>query len=233
MAVWIAGLLPLRAQLKKGPFYQTSIAAGPVLSFYQLNAKHTSGKKSGAAFTALVRCNFRLNRSASINLGVQYLFHSNHFNSYYFPDSTIQLYDKNFNYTYENRFQDVSFPIGLKLKLINNKQKESCLYTELTWALKKRFASNVQINSSLYGNSVYDNKAGNDFRSRYIADRTGSTIALGFGFDKNFTDKKSGWFIGLTYCYTLNTFYYYRTANMPKNLYQIESFLWLTAGFRF
>jgi hypothetical protein len=223
----------VNAQIKKGPFYQTSLLAGPALPFYQINSNHMDHVKAKPAFTASVRGNFRINRTASVILGLQYLYHGNSFNSYYFPDSTVQLYDKNFNYTYESRFQDLSIPLGIRIKLTNKKQKESCIYTELIWAMKRRFASNLQVNSSLYGNSVYDDDAGSIFTINKQRKPTANTVSLGFGFDKNFPDRKSGWFIGIAYTYVLNTFYFSRTSNMPKSLYQNESFAALTAGVRF
>jgi hypothetical protein len=189
--------------------------------------------KAKPAFTISVRGHIRINRTASAILGIQYLFHGNSFNSYYFPDSTLQLYDKNFTYTYESRFQDLSIPVGIRIKLNSKKQKESCIYTELIWALKRRFASNLQVNSALYGKSVYDDDAGSIFYLNKQRKATANTVSLGFGFDKNFPDKKSGWFIGLNYTYVLNTFYFARTNNMPKSLYQNESFAALTAGIRF
>lgn len=227
--IWTAGT----AQLQKEPFYQTSVFAGPVLSFYSPNTNHTSGMKSGPAFTLGFRGNFRLNKTAKFFIGAQYMIHSNSFISYYFKDSTLQLYDKEFEYTYQNRFHDLLIPAGLHVRLGYNKQKKSSFFTELNWAYKYRFQSNMQINSTLYGFSVYDGTAGSEFRLDKMLKKSANVVCLGFGFDKNFYEKKSGFFFLLNYSYTLNTFYFKRTNNMPRNLFQIESFLNLSAGLRF
>lgn len=221
------------AQVKKERRYQTSLFIAPVISIYNINPNHTKETKSRPAFTAIAAGNIRLNRSAYIGIGVQYLLHGNTFKSYYFKDSILNLYDKEYAYEYTCRYQDLCFPLSFKLKLGENKQKANRVYTVVTWTLRKRVATSMEINSIAYGYSEYFDKAGNEFRSRYLKKTTGSLISLGLGYDKNFHEKNSAYFILLNYSYGLNTFYFYRNNSMPKDLWQNESFLSIGAGIRF
>lgn len=219
--------------VKKKKTAQTHVAAGPVFSFYKLNPKHTTGKRSGPAFNVYMREYFKFTKSSYIGIGAQYLIHSNSFRSYYFKDSAMNFYDTTFNYDYICKYQDIGVPICFRWMLAENHQKASAFYTELTWIIKRRFSSNMQINNSTYGFSEYDDTAGDTFKTRFLPKKVGTTLGLSAGFDKNFHDKRSGYFIALTYSYGLNTFYFRRSNNLPHDIYQIESFLSLNAGIRF
>lgn len=223
----------MKAQQKKDPFYQTSIQLGPVLSIYGHNNKHTSGMKAGMAFTASVKGNFRINQTATFNTGITYLTHSNTFNSYYFPDSTLRLYNEEFNYTYESRFHDIIIPLSLKIKLGVNKQKASCFYSEVGWGYRKRVSSFLNVNSQLYGFSAYEGSAGNEFTARYVSKKSSGTLLLSLGFDKNFREKRAGYFVALNYTKSTNRFHYKGDSGFPNDLYLQENFVSLTAGFRF
>lgn len=231
--VFFVGSFLMKAQQKKDPFYQTTIQLGPVLSIYGNNTKHTSGMKAGMAFTASVKGHFRLNKTATFITGITYLTHANTFSSYYFPDSTLRLYDGKHTYTYESRFHDIIIPMSLKIKLGVNKQKASCFYTEIGWGLRKRVSSYLNVNSQLYGFSAYEGSAGNEFTTRYISKKSSGALLLSLGFDKNFREKRAGYFISLNYTRSTNRFYYKGDSGFPGNLYLQEHFVSLTGGFRF
>ncbi len=221
------------SQAYKDHFFQTTFSMGPVFSLYKGNSNHMSSPKPKAAFNANAKFYFRFNKVAFLFVGVNYLTHGNSFNSYYFPDSTLRLYDKEFLYNYSSRYQDVSFPLGIHIKFAENKERHYCIYGELGWAMKRRFASTMDVVSNKYGNSVYYDVAGNTFNSRFKSKKTGSSLLMTFGFDKNFHDKHSGFFIEVNLAYGINKFNYAYNKNFPGSLYQNEKFIALNAGIRF
>jgi len=138
------------------------------------------------------------------------------------------------NYNYSSRYQDVSFPLGIHIKFAEDKERHYCIYGELGWAMKRRFASTMDVVSNKYGNSVYYDVAGSKFNTHLIKDKkTGTSLLMTFGFDKNFHDKHAGYFIELNLAYGLNRFNYVYNKNFPGSLYQYEKFIALNAGIRF
>lgn len=221
------------SQAYKDHFFQTTFSMGPVFSLYKGNSNHMSSPKPKAAFNANVKFYLRFNRTTFLFAGVNYLTHGNSFNSYYFPDSTLRLYDKEFLYNYSSRYQDISFPLGIHLKFAENKERHYCFYGELGWARKRRFSSQMDVIFNKYGNSVYYDVAGDKFNSRFRNKKVGTNLLITLGFDKNFHDKHSGYFIELNLAYGLNKFTYAYNKNFPGSLYQNEKFIALNAGIRF
>jgi hypothetical protein len=56
---------------------------------------------------------------------------------------------------------------------------------------------------------------------------------LATGYDKNFRDKKSAWFIEINIQYCINRFDYIKKNEFPEDLFQNERFLLLNTGIRF
>ena len=222
-----------QAQVKKDKFLQTTLSLGPALTIHKGNSMHTSNMRNKPGFNATTKLYLRLNRIAFFYFGANYLAHGCSFNSYYFTDSTLHLYTQEYEYNYNALFQDIAVPIGIRAKITENKQKKNDLYVELGWALKKRFVSELDVSSNSYGTSVYYDFAGDDFGTRFAPKKTGTSLLMALGYDRNFRDKRSGYFIELQLNYSLNKFYFIKHKNFPNNLYLVERFIAINAGIRF
>ena len=220
-------------QDKKEKFLQFAIYAGPGLSIYSINTKHADNLKSKPTFNAGIKCLLTLNKSTYFFTSLQIITHGNSFNSYYFADSTLKLYDKNYNYNYNSKFTDFSVNAGLRYKFTENHQTKSKIYGELACILKQRIGGLLDLSSISYGNSVYYDTPGNNFSIGKNSNKNAFGVLLASGFDKNFRDKKSAWFVEINFQYCINRFDFIKKEEFPKDLFQNERFLLLNTGIRF
>ncbi len=223
----------LFSQDRKEKFLHLAIYAGPGLSFYSINSNHADNLKSKPTFNAGVKFLFLLNKSTYFFSSLQILTHGNSFNSYYFADSTLKLYDKNYNYIYDSKFTDLSINAGLRYKFTENQQIKSKIYGELACILKQRVGGLLDVSSISFGNSVYYDTPGNLFNTRTISNKNAFGVLLATGYDKNFRDKKSAWFIEINFQYSINRFDYLKKNEFPEDLFLNERFLLLNTGIRF
>jgi len=221
------------AQEKKEKFFQASFYMGPGLAKYKTNTNHSDNLKSKPTFNAGVKLLFNINKSTYYFTSLQILTHGNSFNSYYFADSSIRIYDKKFEYAYLSRFNDIVIQNGLRYKFTENPQTKKYIYSELGFGIKKRLNSLLDVSSISYGNSVYYDTAGDIFNSRVLPKECGFNLILSTGFDKHFREKKTAYFFELNFQYGLNRFYFINHANFPLDLYLEERFLFINTGIRF
>ena len=222
---------PAFSQDRKEKFFHAAIYAGPGLSMYSINIKHADNLKSKPTFNAGIKFLFLLNKSTYVFSSLQILAHGNSFNSYYFQDSTLRLYDKNYNYNYASKFTDALFHAGLRYKFTENHQIKSKIYGELGCIIKQRIGGLLDVSSISYGNSVYYDTPGNLFNTRILSKKNAFGVLLATGYDKNFRDKKSAWFIELNFQYYINRFDFIKKKEFPEDLYQNERFLIVNISF--
>ena len=221
------------AQEKKEKFFQTSFYMGPGLSKYKINTNHSDNLKSKPTFNAGVKFMLTINKSTYYFTSFQILTHGNSFNSYYFSDSSIRIYDKKYEYNYNSRFNDIVMQNGLRYKFTENPQTKKYIYSELGLGVKKRLNSLLDVSSVSYGNSVYYDTSGELFNSQILPKEYGFNLILSTGFDKHFREKKSAYFFELNFQYGLNRFNFINHANFPVNLYLEERFILINTGIRF
>lgn len=220
-------------QDKKDKFLQFAIYAGPGLSIYSINTKHADDLKNKPTFNAGFKLLFLMNKSTYFFTSIQILTHGNSFNSYYFADSTLKLYDKTYNYKYDSKFNDFSINAGLRYKFTENHQTKSKIYGELGCILKQRIGGLLDVSSISYGNSVYYDTPGNNFSIGKNSNKNAFGVLLASGFDKNFRDKKSAWFVEINFQYCINRFDFIKKEEFPEDIFQNERFLLLNTGIRF
>jgi len=223
----------LVAQEKKEKNFYTLLYGGPSLAFYKGNVNHTSDLKSKPAFAGGVSFLFRLNKSAYLFTGFNLLTHGNNFNSYFFADSSFHFYDKKLDYLYSCRFTDITLVSGIRINFMENTQLKKHFYGEMSWGIKRRFQSTLDVSSASYGNSVYYAEAGNLFDTKIPGKEFAHAVVLTSGYDANFREKKNGYFFALQFNYTINPFRFIQFSRFPNDIYLRERFLCLITGLRF
>jgi hypothetical protein len=221
------------AQEKKEKFFQTSFYLGPGLAKYKSNNNHSDNLKSKPTFNTGFKCLFTINKSTYFFSGIQLLTHGNSFKSYFFADSSIRIYDKQYAYEYNSRFNDIVFQNGLRYKFTENPQTKKYIYGELGCGIKKRMSGLLDVSSVSFGNSVYYDTPEGRFDNRILPKEYAFSLLFATGFDKHFREKKTAYFFELNFQYGLNRFYYLSSPSFPEDLYLQESFLFINTGIRF
>ncbi len=84
---------------------------------YSFNAFHSRNINSGISYLLAYHQEFTLDKSRQKNffsIGIEYLYHSFSFDSYYFKNDSVQLYNGKMDYNYLVRMNETGFPLLYK-----------------------------------------------------------------------------------------------------------------------
>ena len=79
--------------------------------YYSGNLHHSSRLNFLPAFSVAVIPEFRITRKFSLVSGAEWFSHGTKFSSYYFKSGAPAIYDKNFDFGYSLRWNEMVFPI--------------------------------------------------------------------------------------------------------------------------
>src|SRR6185369_10580856 len=99
---------------KTGNGYRLSF--GPAVGFYSINKNHAQNAVQRMSALVGFKREVHVDREYKtfFLFGVDYFFHGVNFQSYYFNQDTLRLYDKSFGYTYSLFIHEINIPLQVK-----------------------------------------------------------------------------------------------------------------------
>jgi hypothetical protein len=206
---------------------------GPSIGFYSVNLNHSSGARPRASLQVNLKRQFRMDREHKnfLLIGLDYMFHGITFNSYYFQNDSLQLYDKNFAFRYSLFMQEASIPIEYKYSF---KPENNSLYSAyFMFGYRLRYLFPLSVNVTENGNSVSVNSEALYFVNPFIFKKMNSAIHTAFGFQRNGVGGSDfNFFIELNYRYNFSP-YYFKTDYSASSLIFNSQHLSLQLGLKF
>lgn len=216
---------------RKNPITKTRISVSPVISIYKPNKHHTSNTSQKKAFCFSIKEEIRLTPENKdfLFVGIEYMLHGLNFNSYYFYDDSLKLYNTNMNYNYKLILHEVDFPIQLK----HSFQKETnAIFTSYVYAgycYRWMIKNNLIVENN--GTELINKSENIIFKSPAFNPINSSFLSVGIGFQKNMPLHYRAIFAELQFKYGLSPFYFHENFT-PNNLYISSHFLNFTIGYK-
>src|ERR1700741_1292893 len=198
--------LPSQGQERNDKRVHLWIGFSPVLSFYSINPKHTSGTRSKAAYCFSARAEIRLNKKIAFLTGLEYFLHGVNFNSYYIQDKTTFIYDKCFDYKYSLRVNELNLPLQIRFIPKSELKKLFSAYVCFGYMFRYILSSNLQVESAAEGYDVFSDNTKLEFEHPFIYRNGSSFINLSPGIQKNFLNTHHALYAELSLRYALTRF---------------------------
>ncbi len=206
---------------------------GPSIGFYNINTKHaaiSSSKLSASiGFRKEIRCD-QLFQNYFL-FGVDYFFHGVNFNSYYFNQDTLQLYDKNFSAKYSLKMNELNIPLQFKHSFTRENNSLFSPYMMLGYHLRYMLPARVTVTKD--GDVQVDEFTNVKFKHAILTNKINCFVSASLGFQKNKINSSSmGFFLEANYRYGFSQ-YLFQTNYSASSLYVNGSHLCILLGVTF
>jgi hypothetical protein len=206
---------------------------GPSIGIYSINTHHAQGPvprmSAMAGFKKELRCDRKF--KTFFLFGFDYFFHGLSYKSYYFSPGSIQLYDKNFDYTYKLFIQELDIPLQIKYSFTRENNSLYSPYVMMGYHLRYMLPARVTVSQS--GNVVSNRMEQMNFRNPLINPNMNAFLSATFGLQKNtINNSHTGFFIEGTVRYGFSQ-YYFSTSYSASSMYINAVHLSLLLGFKF
>jgi hypothetical protein len=219
------------SQVKRDAYTRVGIA--PVIGFYKLKSYHAVNPKAGMSFSAFIKREQSFDKSnrAFLSIGLEYLFHTVSYRSYYFNQDTLQLYDGGLNYHYRLNISEFNLPIQAKLTF---KSTTNSLYTPYVSAgYNLRYIVDAQARIDQDGAKVKDEYVNLKFQTPFLYEKLNSSLCASFGVQNHRTRSNSTTvFLEICYRYGFSA-YYFQTRYSASSVFISSQHLSLNIGLGF
>ncbi|MFL5752082.1 MAG: outer membrane beta-barrel protein [Bacteroidia bacterium] len=220
------------AQERKDKRLHFRLGFAPVLSFYSVNPKHTSGAHSKAAYCLSARTEIRLNKKLAFITGIEYLIHGLTFNSYYIQDRSTFIFDKNFDYKYSLLVNELNLPLELRFIPKSEIKKHVSPYICFGYMLRYIAGSNLQVESATDGVEKFNNSSKLNFEHPFPFPNGSSYLTVSPGIQKNFLNTHRALFVELNFRYAPTRFQVYESF-MASGIFVKHYHIALMLGYKF
>ena len=224
---------PLSAQRGKGAGNGTLLTFGPAIGSYRLDSKHAVSPERRLSFTAGFRREIRVDREyrTFIQFGAEYFVHGLGYDSYYFDQDTLQLYDKSFGYQYHLVNQEINVPVQLKILFNRGDNKLYSPYACVAYHLRYMLPATLEV--SQFGNKVKKDYPEMKFRNFLFYDKINAFVSAGVGWQRNkISARGSSFFAELNFRYGFSD-YYFEKSYAASSVFINATHLTLFLGLKF
>ncbi len=216
---------------KRKSSYRLSIA--PVYGFYKINKNHATKVQPKLSTQFNFKHEFTTDRQykAFFSYGVEYFLHGLNYNSYYFKPDTLQLYDKNFDYTHGLILQELALPLQFRYSFFRENNALFSPYFAVGYQL--RFMLPAKLNITQNGNPIKEELVDVTFKNPLFYKNLNSGIYATAGFQKNgINGAKTGFFIELQTKYGFSPYSFY-TKYVATSLFTNSVHVAVNIGLKF
>jgi len=208
------------------------LCAGYVFSFYKNHPQHTANTKSKPGFNAAYKADILLVHKTFLTTGLEFMSQGFKFYGYYKAPQHTYLFDEQFVYLHEVRYNEMQLPLGFKQALNNEKEHFYTAYYFGGIGFRYIIKSETYIENDSTGFPVYEGKTDLIFEHHVIDKKLNAFYHLGFGFQKNFRTTARALFFEMTYKYNISRLHY--VGNATTNALNIrDGNLAITIGIKF
>lgn len=216
---------------RKNPIVKTRIGISPVIGLYKPNKNHTSGAKQKMAFNISIKEEIRLDKKnrCFLMVGAEYVLHGVSFNSYYFYEDSLHLYNGKMNARYGLTIQELDIPIQLKYSLQPETNTIVSSYLFAGYCSRWLLANKLKVANN--GQEVFAKPVNLKFKLPGFSSSNSSFLSFGFGAQRNTQLRHNAVFAELQFRYSLSPIYF-EESFAPTSMYINNHFFLLTVGFK-
>lgn len=216
---------------RNNPRVKTRIGISPVIGLYSVNKNHASGARQKMAFNVSVKEEIRLNRhnTTFLLIGAEYMMHGLNYNSYYFYEDSLKLYNGRMNARYGIVIHEADFPVQLKYSFSKETNSIVSGYMFAGYCYRWVVASNMKVAQD--GNEMINKPANLKFKLPAFNPYCSSFLNAGFGVQRNTHLTHNAVFAELQFRYSLSPLYI-NESFAPSSMYMNGHFIMLTVGFK-
>ncbi len=216
---------------RTNPRVKTRISFSPVIGLYKTNKYHTSGARQKMALCVSVKEEIRLDKQnhCFFMVGAEYMLHGVSFNSYYFYNDSIKLYNGNMSAKYNLTIHELDFPVQIKY---SPKKETNSIFSHYYLAgYCYRWVVASKLNVTNNGNEMIRQSEKINFKNPAFNPVNSSFFNIGMGIQKNTHLTHNAVFAELQFRYALSPFYF-NESFAPTSMYINGHFIYLTVGFK-
>ncbi len=205
---------------------------GPAIGLYNNNNFHTANTRPGVAIGAGIFEEVHLYKTVFFVGGIDYMYNSMAFNSYYFEPGYQYLYNNKFDYNYTLKMQEARLNLMLRFVGGDEIKNEFSTYLEAGYVLRCLFNTQMQVTSNLSGDKLFSGTTHADFMGRTLNKKFSSGFRINAGVQHNYLRSHKAWFIQLSYVQGLARFLIHEDFT-PASIAIRSSFIQLCLGYKF
>lgn len=211
----------------------TRVHFGVGYGFYDLNSNHTKYNYSIPGVVVGIRREVHADRQFKtyIGFGADYFVHGVSFNSYYFSQDSVKVYDKSkMYYNYYLVMHELHLPLQIKFLFKQANNSLFSPYVSLEYHLRYLLPANLQI---LYkGKSIKQDTPDMFFRNSNLGDKLSSFVSVGFGWQKNnLASSRHSFFMEVNFRYGFAQ-YYFQEPYAANSLFTNASHVCVMVGYK-
>ncbi|HPQ08973.1 MAG TPA: hypothetical protein PK995_07070 [Bacteroidia bacterium] len=216
----------------KNPIRFSKLSTSILLQRYNYNTFHSSSLSTGISYMIGFHQEFALNKLKQkdfLSFGVEYLYHSYSFRSYYFTQDTFRYYNGQMNYSYSIKQNELCIPLLYKHNFSNENNDLQGIYFQVGYVYRLLLPSTMYV--SYDGQNIDVEKFHPTFKNPVVYQNGNSYAHLSIGFQKNNPQGKMKFYFEIFGRYGFSP-YFIKTYNTPNNLYFQNYFLGVCFGIK-
>ncbi|MCX7727913.1 MAG: hypothetical protein N2203_00420 [Bacteroidia bacterium] len=228
----IACAVVLTSAHPKYPIRFSKWNAGVMLQRYYYNTFHSRNLHTGMSFMLGLCQEFALDGMKNKNffsIGVEYLYQSFSFQSYYFTQDTMRLYNGKMDYVYDVKLSEVNVPFLYKYNFSRENNDVQGIFFSIGYVYRILLPSIVSISHS--GIHTSSETLRPTFKIPVLNDYCNSYAHVSIGFQKNNPQGKTKMFVEIFGRYGFSPFYI-KTQNTASNLFFGNYFIGMSVGMK-
>lgn len=203
-----------------------------LLQRYTYNSFHCRNTTAGISFMLGLHQELALNRMKQKNflsIGIEYLHHSLSFQSYYFYEDSVRLYNGKMEYDYRVSINELGIPILYKHNFSKENNDISGIIFSIGYVYRIMLPGFLSVSYNGIGQN--DDRIRPPFKIGVLNQYANSYVHLSIGYQKNNPAGKMKMYIEVFGRYGFSPFLVY-TNYTATNLYFGNYFLGVSVGFK-
>lgn len=213
-------------------WHYTRVSFGPAIGFYGNNKFHAANTRAGLAIGAQVCEEIKLPQNIFFVGGLEYMYNSLMFNSYYFPPNSQPLYNEKFTYNYSLKMNELRLNLLLRYPFGDETRNALTGYIEGGYILRALVNTHLNVTSNANSNVVFNGTTQADYNGVAFRNHFSSGLKVNIGLQHNFLKTHMAWFVQMTYMQGLAKFLVHENFT-PSSLYISSAFLQISLGYKF
>jgi len=210
----------------------TRVTFGPAIGLYSNNNFHTANTRPGIALGAGAFEEIHLYKTVYFVGGLEYMYNTMSFNSYYFEPGYQYLYNNKYNYNYSLKMQEAR--VNLMLRFVGGDETKNSLtaYLEAGYVLRCLLNTQMQVVSDLDGDKLFNGTTHADYQGKTLKNNFSSGFKINAGMQHNYLRSHHAWFVQLSYMQGLAPFLIHEDFT-PASILIKTAFIQLGLGYKF
>lgn len=216
----------------KNPLRFSKINTGILLQRYYFNSFHSKDVTSGSSFLLGYHQELTLDGIKNKNffsIGLEYLYQSFSFDSYYFTQDTFRLYNGKMNFSYQVKLNELNIPLIYKHNFSRENNDVHGIYFSIGLVYRIILPSYMSVSSEGRAVNSYDIRP--VFKIPVLNPYTNSYFHGSVGFQKNHPQGNMKMFFEIFCRYGFSPVLI-NTAQSASNLYFGNYFIGVSFGFK-